>query len=92
MTNPLLKEQEKQKYYLIIFLVLLSLIFLIFGQTLIEKKPVIPKAELLPIREVRINFNVLNHPLLKDLKSFDVILPLATPEESLIRENPFLAY
>jgi len=92
MRNPLLREQERQKYYLIIFLVLLSLIFLILWQTLIREKPVIPKTELPPAREVKINFNTLNHPLLKDLKLFDVIPPLATPEEGLIRENPFLAY
>ena len=92
MPNPLLKEQERQKYYLIIFLVLLCLIFLILWQTLIKGKPVIPKVELPPVREVKINFNVLNDRLLEDLKSFDVIPPLATPEEGLIRENPFLVY
>lgn len=89
MVTPLIREKQKQKYYLIIFLIIVLIIFLILWQAFLKKKKVTFVVEAPPPREIKINFQVLEEPALKELRPFEKISPF---EETAGRENPFLPY
>lgn len=82
-----------QKKYLVPGLILLSLLSILFALLFargmfLEKGPeggVTP----LPKPEMKIDFSVLESPVLEGLKPFEKIPPF---EEEVGRENPFLPY
>ena len=89
MTVKFIKQRKKQKYLILIFVAVISItgIVLWFG-FLKEKKKSASVAAITP-REIKIDFEFLNDPFLKELKPFIKVFPF----EGLIgRENPFLPY
>ena len=90
MATPLvIKEKKRQKYSLVIFLIIALIIFLILWQGFFKKGKTVLVVEMLAPREIKINFEVLKKPALKELKLFEKISPF---EETIGRENPFLSY
>ncbi|MCD6528405.1 hypothetical protein J7K44_02095 [bacterium] len=102
MAITFIKEKKRQMYLTIIFIVLIIFIIGILWQGFFRKKGAILK---LPSIEtsvtstaIEINFGILESEKLKELESFEPILPIeeeVTPTGEKIkvgRENPFLPY
>lgn len=88
-----IKEQEKQKKLIYIFIIIVLITGFVLWQGFLKK----PSSEIKKIatpaaiefKKIKIDFNVLENPLLKKLQLFERIKPL---EETAGRENPFLPY
>jgi len=90
MVIPLIiKEEKRQKYFLVTFLIIVLITFLILWQGFFKKGKIVPVVEVLAPREIKINFEVLEKPALKELKLLEKISPF---EETIGMENPFLSY
>jgi len=91
MAIVFLEKIKKQKYLLIIFLVLILIAsFIIWRGFFIKEKPpekVISK----PKREIKIDFETLKNPILEEFQPVEKIIPLG-PEIEIGRENPFISY
>jgi len=83
-------EEKKSKNYLVLFsgILLLLAISILIWRVLIQPEKVLPSTPIRP-PEVKINFEVLKNPILKELQPFEEIKPFTGP---IGRENPFLPY
>ncbi len=83
------KLKTQQFFLYLLFLLIIGVIFLI-GWRLTTKR-ISPQETAIPQfgKRVKINFEVLKHPLLQILQPIEKIPPLET---ELNRENPFLPY
>lgn len=84
-----LRERKKQKYLILVLVlvVLLTLSVLWLGYKP-KKTPPITLESFRP-KELKINFEVLRSPVLKELQFFEETPPL---EKEVGRENPFIPY
>jgi len=84
------KQKRKQKYLIIITAIVLGVSGVVlwlgyFG----EKKPISPPVAVTKLREMKIDLEILESPLLKEFQLFERTPPL---EDGKGRENPFLPY
>lgn len=98
MAITFLQEKKKQKHLLLVLIIAVLMIFAIFwSKFFIEQKPVFVPAPVKP-PEVKINFEVLKSPALKELQPYEAIISLEEEAEAkgekvkLGRENPFFSY
>jgi len=86
-----LEKTKKQKYLLIVSLVVILITtFVIWRAFFIKEKPpekVISK----PKREIKIDFETLKNPILEEFQPIEKIPPLS-PTTTIGRETPFLPY
>lgn len=89
MNLSFLREREGQKYLILIFFLLLSLIIFILGREFFLKKSPPPiNQPLLEIpREIKIDFQIFNNPIFQNLKDLP---PLPSFQEGPGKKNPFL--
>lgn len=82
------QERKKQKYLILVLLliILVAAAVVWWGFLRTEKPPIVVPPSW---KEVKINFDVLEIPLLEELKIFEKIAPF---EGQPGRENPFLPY
>jgi len=91
MTGSIIEKSKKQKYLTFLFVVLSIIAFLIMffgvwgGQRFFTVPP--PRLSFFK-KELKINFEILENPLLKELQPFEAI---SLPKEKG-RENPYLPY
>lgn len=91
MAITLFKE-KKSKYYLILLLViifLLAISFVIWQNFFNRSAEALPQTLLKYYSEIKINFEVLKNPILKELQPFDEIKAFET---EIGRDNPFMPY
>jgi len=102
MAIILTQQRKRQRYLIILTVIVITALILIWWNYLIkskEKKSAVPLNIYVP-KEIKINFNIFNNPLLSELQLFEEIPPfeqnVVTPVEEGIenvgRENPFLPY
>jgi hypothetical protein len=93
MNISFIKEKDKQKYFLLIFIFCLVIIALvIFGNFLKQKKlsqPVEIYSFEFKKKNIKIDWDFLESPALKELSSFVDIRPFSG---SMGRENPYNHY
>ncbi len=85
-------EQRKKQKALIWVLIIIVLIALVSWQQGFFEKPPFKKVEkpsVFELKKIKINFEVLEIPILKELQSFEKIKPF---EGEIGRENPFISY
>lgn len=84
------KREEKQRYLIFAFLIIILVAFLVlyFGFFRKQKPSFLPPTLHQPPR-IEINFETLKKPFLKELLPFEEIKPF---EGEIGRENPFLPY
>jgi len=94
MSVDFVSEKKKQKYLIILFLIIVAISFLIlwFGY-LKEKGPVSVPVSMFVHNpycpEIKIDFSVLRSASLKDLQPFEEFVPFQGEKG---RDNPFLPY
>ncbi len=91
MAGRIIEKSKKQKYLTFLFVALLIIAFLImfFGVWEGQRFFTVPPSRFSFSRqELKINFEILENPLLKELQSFEAI---SLPKEKG-RENPYLPY
>lgn len=93
MAITFIEERKKQKYLIFIFIGILLVIFIVIWQGFLKKeKPVFieeKKERAMIFEKIKINFEVLDNPILKELQPFEKI-PSFEGEKG--RKNPFLPY
>jgi len=97
------QQRQKQKYLIILTTVILMALIFVWWNFLIKPKkgtPFIIEKTFAP-KEITINFDVFDSPLLQELQPLEQITPfvenVATPVQGTIpekigRDNPFLPY
>jgi len=81
-------ERKKQRYLVpLLISVVIAIIFFAWYYFLAKPKPPITGVPL--PREIKIKFEVLEIPILKEFQSFEEISPF---EGEIGRENPFIPY
>lgn len=89
MVVPFIKERKKQRHLIIIFGVIVVITFIILYQGYFKKEK-LPSVSVSPYyKAIKIGFEVLESPLLKELQLFKEITPF---EDKKGRTNPFLPY
>lgn len=88
MMQFLSQTQKRQRYLLLLLVVILLIITFIWGRELVRKLkvPSLIEVKVPELKQVEIDFGVLENPKLKILKDFEKIKPF---EEKIGRENPF---
>lgn len=91
MVVKFIQEEKKRQRYLILFLILVLVVtsFVVWWGFFREKKIVPSTIPIVPPREIKINFELLESPALKDLRPFTEVSPFTA---ELGRENPFIPY
>ncbi len=91
MANEFKKQKQKQKYLLgIVGLVMLTIAGVLYFGFFREKEDVIIEmAPVTSIKEIKVDFSVLENPFLEKMKPFEKIPEY---EGEIGRENPFLPY
>lgn len=93
MTIIIQQKNQKQKIFIIVFVLMAVAMAFVIWQGFF-KKPSTESEQILifgPQEEVKIDFDALKHPFLQVFQPFFEIQPLATSsEENVGRENPFL--
>lgn len=90
MAVKFIKERKKQKYLIIGFGIMLVVISIVLWSGYFKKeKPIVLPVSAIPPREIKINFEVLENPFLKELQPFVEISPFVGEKG---RENPFTPY
>jgi hypothetical protein len=97
MAIVFLQKEKKQRNLILVFsaVILITVVVLWLGLSKKETSSTVDIASLLPKREVNINFDVLENPVLQSLQPFPEIEPFeeSTTTQNIIgRENPFLPY
>ena len=91
MAIVFLEKTKRQRYLIIVFLIVILIAsFIIWRGFFVKEKPpeeVISK----PKREIKIDFEILKNPVLEGFQPVEKIIPLG-PEIEIGRENPFLPY
>lgn len=90
-----IQKRKKQVYLLIALVILVLAIIVVWWSFFKGKKPialpsVIPELVVSGYPEIKINFEVLERPEMKEFIPFEEISPFE--EEVVGRENPFLPY
>jgi len=89
MAVKFIKQRKKQKYLILIFIAVLLITSFVLWFGFFKKEETSTLTAAIAPREIKIDFEVLNNPLLKELKPFIKVFPF----EGLVgRENPFLPY
>lgn len=85
------KQRKKQKTLILItgLIVGVALVVLWFGYFR-EEKETLPTI-VAPPQKIKINFEILENPFLKELRPFEKVAPFPF-EDGIGRENPFLPY
>jgi hypothetical protein len=94
MPIKFVEEKKRQKYLILVFLAVALISAVVLWQGYFKKEEPVSPTPGLSFREVKINFDVLESPVLKELQPFEEIsleglLPL---EVNVGRENPFISY
>lgn len=91
MAVSFIQQKKRQKKMLLIvgLIAVITLLVLWFGYFREPKEPVPEVSVVAPVREIKINFEVLKNPFLKESQIFEQIPPF---EGEIGRENPFLPY
>ena len=91
MAITFIQQKKKQRYFLIVFLVVLGVVLVIVGARFIQKEipleSLVVTPEFTQGRDIDINFETLKHPIFQELG--DPTAPIPFPEE-VGREIPFL--
>jgi len=86
-----LEKTKKQKYLIIVFLVVILITALVIWRGFFIKEKPSEKVISKPKREIQIDFETLKNPILKEFQPIEKIIPLG-PEIEIGRENPFISY
>lgn len=91
MSVNFFQQRKRQKFLAPIVLIVIGLTFLILWFGYFKKGEVSTEVGTSTpvLQEIKINFEVLENPLLKELQPFGEIIPYEGP---IGRENPFLPY
>lgn len=86
--TPFIEPKRKKQYlFLLLGALIVGALFLIWNYFLAKPTPIISQPQ--PPPEIKINFEVLKSPILKQLEPFETISPF---EGEIGRENPFVPY
>ena len=83
------KDKKKQRYLLLIIAVVIVVVFVIIWIGFFRGEGTISPGEAQPKEEIRINFSILEDPILEQLSPFEEISPFGDKEG---RSNPFVPY
>ena len=86
-----LEKTKKQRYLLIVFLIVILIFALIIWRGFFVKEKPSEKVISKPKREIQIDFETLKNPILENFEPVEKIIPLG-PEIEIGRENPFISY
>jgi len=86
-----LEKTKKQKYLIIVFLVVILITALVIWRGFFIKEKPSEKVISKPKREIQIDFETLKNPILENFEPVEKIIPLG-PEIEIGRENPFISY
>ena len=86
-----LEKTKKQKYLIIVFLVVILITALVIWRGFFIKEKPSEKVISKPKREIQIDFETLKNPMLEEFQPIEKIIPLG-PEIEIGRENPFISY
>ena len=91
MANEFRKQKKKQKYLLgVVGLIILTIAgVLYFGFFREREGPIIKIVPVTSIKEIKVDFGVLENPFLEKMKSFEKIPEY---EGEIGRENPFIPF
>lgn len=87
-----IEERKKQKKLIFVFVIVLLITFLVLWQGFLKKTLEEPREIETPvsaIERIKVDFGILENPILKELQPFEGIKPF---KEKAGRENPFLPY
>jgi hypothetical protein len=88
MPITFLQQRKKQEILVIVFILIVFFILIVWGKSLLKGKPfTFLPPEFIPEEKIKINFEILKDPFLKELQPFEKIFPFEGEEG---RENPFL--
>ena len=94
MAITFIQKRKKQKYLILTFVILILVISFIVWFKFFKVEEAFPVVEEIPlgfIPRIKINFEVLENPILQEFQSFPEAPSLPAPEQ-IGRENPFLPY
>lgn len=90
MVTDFRRQKKKQKYLLIIVvLIMLTISGVLYFGFFGEDESIVEITPITSIKEININFNILENPLFEKIKPFEKIPEF---EGEVGRENPFLPY
>lgn len=90
MAITFLEKRKRLKTLIpILATVLLITVVIIWRGFFVKEKPSLPEKPSIPTREITIDFQVLESPVLEKFQPFEKATPL---EEEAGRENPFIPY
>ena len=90
MPIDFIQQRKKQKYLTLIVIALFIIISVILWFGYFRKPESVSEEALVSsVKEIKIDFNVLENPFLQELQIFEKILPF---EGEIGRDNPFLPY
>jgi len=91
MAITFIQQKKKQRYFLIVFLVVLGIVLVIVGVRFIQKEipleSLVVTPEFTQGRDIDINFETLKHPIFQELGDPTASIPFP---EGVGREIPFL--
>lgn len=89
MAVKFIKQRKKQKYLILIFVAVLLITIFVLWFGFFRKEDEFISTVVIVQKEIKIDFDILNDPLLKEFRPFTKVFPF----EGLVgRENPFLPY
>ena len=84
------EETNHQKYLVLVLIVIVLITFFILRQSFSEPgEETGPTQEVFQLKDIEINFEVLQLPIIKELQAFEEIGPFSG---QVGRENPFISY
>jgi len=84
-----LQGNKKQRYLLLLLgIAILGIVFALWYR-FFNREPSSPRTLPQKPSEIKINFDILKSPILRELKPFEKIVPF---EDEVGRENPFIPY
>ncbi len=91
MAVDFIQQRKRQKYLLPIVLVVIVIAFIVlwFVYFRKEKPAYVPEVSGPVLKEIKINFDILENPLLKKLQPF---IKIPSFEGETGRDNPFISY
>ena len=85
------KRKIQKRFILILGIVLFVIVLVIWQGFFVKEKPIWPGEILKPSKKVKIDFDILESPILKGLQPFEEIEPIEAGIE-IGRKNPFAPY
>lgn len=91
MAVDFIQQRKRQKYLFPIALIIIIVVFIILWFGYFKKEEPVSAPEVLGsvLREIKINFDILENPLLKKLQPF---MKVPSFEGEAGRDNPFISY